>query len=45
MFLAVVSMIAETVLIFAERIEAGKLFHVRGPVTGKERSPTVTVIG
>jgi len=26
----------------AERTDAGKLFHVRGPVTGNERSPTVT---
>jgi len=26
----------------AERIDAGKLFHVLGPVTGNERSPTVT---
>jgi len=26
----------------AERIDAGKLSHVRGPVTRNERSPTVT---
>jgi len=26
----------------AKCIDAGKLFHVRGPVTGNERSPTVT---
>jgi len=26
----------------AERIDAGKLFHDRDPVTGNERSPTVT---
>jgi len=32
------SAVAETVL----RIDAGKLFHVRGQVIGNERSPTVT---
>jgi len=26
----------------AERIDVGKLFHVRGPVIGNERSSTVT---
>jgi len=26
----------------AECIDAGNLFHVRGPVTGNERSPTLT---
>jgi len=33
-------MTVETVL--SVYIDAGKLFHVRGPVTGNERSPTVT---
>jgi len=26
----------------AEHTDAGKLFHVRGPVNGNRRSPTVT---
>jgi len=26
----------------AERTDAGKLFHARGPVIGNKRSPTVT---